>query len=96
MTASSRHSRLRRRQTPTVAVLLMDLDHFKYVNDTLGHEIGDLLLREVAARLRDAVSVRDAPSARLGGDEFAILLPGEGRRARDASPPRCCARSKRR
>jgi diguanylate cyclase (GGDEF)-like protein len=61
----------------SVAVILMDLDHFKYVNDTLGHEIGDLLLREVGARLRDAVKRPGCTVARLGGDEFAILLPGE-------------------
>ena len=61
----------------SVAVVLMDLDHFKYVNDTLGHEIGDLLLREVGARLRDAVKRPGCTVARLGGDEFAILLPGE-------------------
>ena len=61
----------------SVAVLLMDLDHFKYVNDTLGHEIGDLLLREVGTRLRQAVKRPGCIVARLGGDEFAILLPGE-------------------
>ena len=61
----------------SVAVLLMDLDHFKYVNDTLGHEIGDLLLREVGTRLREAVKRPGCTVARLGGDEFAILLPGE-------------------
>jgi|KBSSwiStaDraftv2_1062776.scaffolds.fasta_scaffold24336_5 diguanylate cyclase (GGDEF)-like protein len=61
----------------SVSVLLMDLDHFKYVNDTLGHEIGDLLLREVAKRLREAVRRPGCIVARLGGDEFAVLLPGE-------------------
>ncbi|MEO8751253.1 MAG: EAL domain-containing protein [Casimicrobiaceae bacterium] len=61
----------------SVAVLLMDLDHFKYVNDTLGHENGDMLLREVGARLREAVKRPGCTVARLGGDEFAILLPGE-------------------
>jgi len=61
-----------------VAVLLMDLDHFRDVNDSLGHPIGDLLLAEVATRLRSVVH-RDADTvARLGGDEFALLLPGEG------------------
>jgi diguanylate cyclase (GGDEF)-like protein len=65
------------RMKTTVAVLLMDLDHFKYVNDTLGHPIGDLLLREVAARLQRVVEHPIDTVARLGGDEFAILLPGD-------------------
>jgi diguanylate cyclase (GGDEF)-like protein len=60
-----------------VAVLLLDLDHFKYVNDTLGHSIGDSLLREVGTRLRQALKRPNCTVARLGGDEFAILLPGE-------------------
>jgi len=61
----------------SVAVLLMDLDHFKYVNDSLGHDIGDMLLREVGKRLGDAVRRPGCTVARLGGDEFAILLMGE-------------------
>jgi len=61
-----------------VAVLLMDLDHFKYVNDTLGHPIGDLLLREVAVRLQTVGTGEGDVVARLGGDEFALLLPGGG------------------
>ena len=56
------------------AVMLMDLDRFKEVNDTLGHHNGDLLLREVGHRLQKAVRQSDVV-ARLGGDEFAILLP---------------------
>jgi diguanylate cyclase (GGDEF)-like protein len=59
-----------------LAVLLMDLDHFKYVNDTLGHRIGDLLLKEVAGRLQAVLRRATDTVARLGGDEFAILLAG--------------------
>ena len=57
-----------------VAVLLMDLDRFKEINDTLGHHHGDLLLQELGARLKTALRESDTV-ARLGGDEFGILLP---------------------
>jgi len=62
--------------TRTLAVLSIDLDDFKLVNDTLGHLAGDLLLREVAGRLNRCASKRDLV-ARLGGDEFALLMPAE-------------------
>jgi diguanylate cyclase (GGDEF)-like protein/PAS domain S-box-containing protein len=55
-------------------VMLLDLDRFKEINDTLGHGVGDLLLHEVASRLLSCVRIYDTV-ARLGGDEFAILLP---------------------
>jgi GGDEF domain-containing protein len=56
----------------SLAVLCLDLDHFKSVNDTLGHPVGDLLLKSVAGRLKACIS-EDDTVARLGGDEFAII-----------------------
>ena len=79
-----------------VFLLLVDLDHFKSINDTLGHTAGDVVLKEVAARLSRADEGRHAV-ARLGGDEFAILLDPDcddaaaairRRRDRDADPRR--------
>ncbi|MCW2666906.1 MAG: Diguanylate kinase, partial [Frankiales bacterium] len=66
---------LAERDGETVAVLLLDLDGFKEINDTFGHSYGDGLLRQVAARLAATVRATDT-AARLGGDEFALLVRG--------------------
>jgi diguanylate cyclase (GGDEF)-like protein len=62
------------RERKSAAVLFLDLDHFKEINDTLGHHHGDLLLRTLAPRLREVLRESDTV-ARLGGDELGILLP---------------------
>lgn len=63
-----------RRHKTASALLFLDLDHFKQVNDTHGHEIGDLLLQEATQRLQALVREEDTVS-RLGGDEFTLILP---------------------
>jgi diguanylate cyclase (GGDEF)-like protein/PAS domain S-box-containing protein len=70
----SRQVAFNSRYGPTGAVLVVDLDHFKYVNDTLGHSVGDELIARVGTLLRDRLRETDVVG-RLGGDEFAILLP---------------------
>ena len=70
----TRGIRLAHRHQRRLAVLFLDLDRFKQINDTLGHEAGDQLLQEVARRLQ--ACLRDSDTvARLGGDEFVVLLP---------------------
>jgi diguanylate cyclase (GGDEF)-like protein len=84
-------SELTREGVGTLAVLFLDLDRFKYVNDTLGHLIGDELLKAVAERLRSCIRDVDIV-ARLGGDEFAIICAGvPGREEVAGLAERICA-----
>lgn len=63
-------------QNESLGLLFIDIDDFKIINDTYGHEIGDLVLKEVAKRLRGLVRRTDAVT-RLGGDEFILLIPND-------------------
>ncbi len=68
-------ARLQRLDNPYTAVLMLDLDHFKRINDTHGHATGDAILKHFAALIRDALRKIDTVG-RVGGEEFAIILPG--------------------
>jgi diguanylate cyclase (GGDEF)-like protein/PAS domain S-box-containing protein len=63
------------RNNQKVAILFLDLDHFKTINDSLGHEAGDQLLQQVSLRMKEILRKQDTV-ARMGGDEFIVLIPG--------------------
>lgn len=83
--------RVRRRTTREACVLMLDLDHFKRVNDQYGHAAGDSLLRHFANLLRHELRATDT-AGRMGGEEFAVILPGSGQSAAQAFAQRVCDR----
>jgi diguanylate cyclase (GGDEF)-like protein/PAS domain S-box-containing protein len=83
--------RVRRQTTREAMVLMLDLDHFKRINDLYGHASGDGVLRHFADILRDELRAIDT-AGRLGGEEFAVILPGSSRQAAQACAQRICDR----
>ncbi|MDZ4074754.1 MAG: diguanylate cyclase [Hylemonella sp.] len=81
--------RVRRRTTREACVLMLDLDHFKRINDQYGHAAGDSLLRHFANLLRQEMRVTDT-AGRMGGEEFALILPGSSLQAALGFAQRIC------
>jgi diguanylate cyclase (GGDEF)-like protein/PAS domain S-box-containing protein len=83
--------RVRRRTTQQACVLMMDLDHFKRINDQFGHAAGDSLLRHFAQLLAEELRSTDT-CGRMGGEEFAVILPGTDVKAAEVLARRICSR----
>ena len=88
--AVAERTRENRAQARGFALLVVDLDHFRHVNDTLGHEVGDRVLLDVAQRVRSALREQDL-IARVGGDEFALLIDGADAAAAESAARRVLA-----
>jgi diguanylate cyclase (GGDEF)-like protein/PAS domain S-box-containing protein len=88
--AVAERTRENRAQARGFALLVVDLDHFRHVNDTLGHEVGDRVLLDVAQRVRSALREQDL-IARVGGDEFALLIDGADSAAAESAARRVLA-----
>jgi diguanylate cyclase (GGDEF)-like protein len=85
-----------RRSGQALSLVCIDLDHFKQINDSGGHDAGDRVLQQLAAAIREVVRTRVDRGFRLGGDEFAVLLPGSSAAQAEAVVARItdqCARS---
>jgi diguanylate cyclase (GGDEF)-like protein len=79
-----------KRYKNTLSCLMIDLDHFKHINDRYGHDAGDLVLKEVARKIQETLREVDVP-ARYGGEEFAVLLPHTSKRDAMIVAERVCA-----
>ncbi|MBW2525333.1 MAG: GGDEF domain-containing protein [Deltaproteobacteria bacterium] len=69
------HFELSRRREDSLSVVILDIDHFKKVNDTYGHDVGDIVLKDLAARIQDSAVRRADVLGRFGGEEFVVVLP---------------------
>jgi len=79
-----------KRYKNTLSCLMIDLDHFKHINDRYGHDAGDLVLKEVARKIQETLREVDVP-ARYGGEEFAVLLPHTSKRDAMIVAERVCS-----
>jgi two-component system cell cycle response regulator len=79
-----------KRYKNTLSCLMIDLDHFKLINDRYGHDTGDLVLKEIARKIQETLREVDVP-ARYGGEEFAVLLPHTSKRDAMIVAERLCA-----
>ncbi|MBW2459269.1 MAG: GGDEF domain-containing protein, partial [Deltaproteobacteria bacterium] len=70
------HFELSRRRGDSLSAVMLDIDHFKKINDTYGHDVGDIVLKDLVARLGEGAVRRADVVGRFGGEEFVVVLPG--------------------